>query len=99
MHEVDGWSSPSGGLSATSAQFSLDGGIYAVDHVSGNWGGKTATLQILGPDNATYVNAATGWTASGSVSDLYLPRGFYQVLLSGTPTDPIVVRIVRVPGE
>jgi hypothetical protein len=42
-------------IAATPASFAMRGGLYSVTSRSASWGGGSATLQRLAPDNATYV--------------------------------------------
>jgi hypothetical protein len=51
-------------IAATPASFSLRGGLYGITS-KGTWGGGSATLQRLAPDNATYVTVLTAITADG----------------------------------
>jgi hypothetical protein len=67
-------------ISATPAAFYLSGGQYAVI-ASATFGGGSLTLQVLAPDNVTYVTAATAISAAG-VSVVFLPKGQYQLLVT-----------------
>ena len=61
--------------SATGGAFTLLGGKYMLKCVA--TGAGTVTLQTLGPDNATWLTAASAFTASGTeVADL--PPGQYR---------------------
>lgn len=101
MREADGWTGKF--TTQTTILFQLDGGIYVGDWVSGAWNSASLVINRLGPDNATYQPVFTAVTANGSTAytvPLYLPRGFYEAVVSvGTPTDPVYVRLTRVQAE
>lgn len=67
-------------ISATTAAFSLRGGLYAVT-AKGTWGGGSATLQRLASDGSTYVTALTAFAADG-FQTLTLPPGTYKVAIA-----------------
>lgn len=84
-------------VTSTSSQFQLGGGKYLFSAV-GTWNGGTATLQRIGPDGLTLINAATGLTTNGSnVNDL--PPGMYQVTITGSTTAAISWEVVRINEE
>lgn len=63
-------------ISATTAAFSLKGGMYAVT-VTGTWGGGSVTLQRLAANGSTYVTALTAFAADGLQTQI-LPPGTYK---------------------
>jgi hypothetical protein len=62
--------------SASSPTFVLLGGRYDVRAIAASWG--TVTLQSIGPDSSTLLNAATAFAANGMVSPITLGPGAYQ---------------------
>lgn len=65
--------------------------------VCGSWNGGTATLNILGPDNVTWLSAINPLTANGG-GIVDLPPGVYQWALAGVVN--AFISITRVPvGE
>lgn len=84
-------------ITPTSSRFQLCGGKYWFAAV-GSFNSGTATLQRVGPDANTMVNAATALTAAGgNTSDL--PPGTYQVTISGSTTAAIWWEVVRIVEE
>jgi hypothetical protein len=68
-------------ISATTASFTLNGGEYGITAACASWGGGTVQLEVLGPDQATWIAAATALSANGfQVIDL--PPGSYQLALT-----------------
>jgi hypothetical protein len=68
-------------ISATTASFPLFGGEYGITASCASWGGGTVQLEVLGPDQATWIAAATALSANGfQVIDL--PPGSYQLALT-----------------
>jgi hypothetical protein len=65
-------------ISATTAAFKLKGGYYLVGAVA-TFGGGSVELQILGPDQTTWLSASTPLklTSAGTISG-YLPPGQYR---------------------
>lgn len=91
---------------ATSAAANWPGG-RGVMNIVGTFGGATATLQHLGPDNATWldvktmdpssgVQTAVSLTANGSIGFLLPPTQIRAVLTGGAPS-AIYAAAVRVP--
>jgi hypothetical protein len=68
------------GASATQGPFVLLGGNYGITCAAAFSTGNVS-LQILGPDAATYINALPAFTANGAAS-VDLPPGKYQVLVT-----------------
>lgn len=64
-------------ISATTAAFALSGGLFQLTVVA-TFGGGSVTLQMLGPDQVTWLNALTAVSANGGVQG-YLPPGQYRV--------------------
>jgi hypothetical protein len=67
-------------ISATTAPFQLQGGLYGIDYI-GTWGGGSVTLEKLAGDGSTYIVALTAFTANG-VSMGYLPSGTYKFVVA-----------------
>lgn len=73
--------------------FPLLGGLYQIAAV-GTWGGGSATLEQKGPDDATWLVAATS-LAANSGNTLYLPMGIYRwTIVTATV---IHVSVARIP--
>jgi hypothetical protein len=66
-------------ISATTAAFPLRGGQYNIDTLGSTFG--SVTLQRLGPDGSTFLNAASAIVANGAVV-LDLPAGSYRLALA-----------------
>lgn len=64
------------------------GGLYSFNAV-GTFGGATVKLQILGPDDATYVDIPTASHTTPSVIGVYLPAGgtVKAVVTGGAPAN------------
>lgn len=82
-------------ISATTAAFALEGGMYQVDFKA-TWGGGSATLQQLGPDDTTWLSVSNAQTVDGGQT-LYLPPGQFRVSI--TTATALYSRITRVPLE
>ena len=64
-----------------------NGGTGEFSAVASNWNSATATLEVLGPDGATYVAAGSNTTCTANcVGVFYLPPGSVKVVISGSPT-------------
>jgi hypothetical protein len=65
-------------IAATTAAFPLDGGYYMVAVVA-TFGGGNVELQVLGPDQSTWLSAPTALklSAAGTIAG-YLPPGQYR---------------------
>lgn len=85
------------GITSSSSQFTLVGGKYWFSAV-GTFNSGTATVQRVGPDGNTLVNANTGLTAAGS-NTADLPPGTYQVTISGSTTAVLWWELVRIHEE
>jgi hypothetical protein len=85
-------------ISATPATWRLDyGGMFACEF-SATWGGGSVQLNILGPDNATYLPVTSAaWTANGTAV-VFIPPGSTLQLVVTTAT-AVYFRMTRVPGE
>jgi hypothetical protein len=68
-------------IAATTAAFSLLGGIYGLT-VSATFGGGNVQLQALAADGVTFVNVGSSVTAAGLTSPLYLPPGQYRLAIT-----------------
>jgi hypothetical protein len=69
-------------ISATTAAFTLKGGCYFMAAVA-TFGGGNVELQILGPDQSTYLSAPTALklSAAGTIAG-YLPPGQYRFAIT-----------------
>ena len=69
-------------ISATTAPFTLDGGLYMVAVVA-TFGGGNVELQGLGPDGSTYLSLPTALklSANGMISG-YCPPGQYKFVVT-----------------
>lgn len=67
-------------ITADTAAFTLQGGLYGVDAIA-TWGGGSVTLQKLSGDASTYVTAMTAFSASGYAT-AYLAPGTYRVAVA-----------------
>lgn len=67
-------------IAATTAAFTLRGGLYGVT-ASATWGGGSVTLQRLAADGSTYITCLTAFTASGYAT-VSLPPGAYKVAVA-----------------
>ena len=79
---------PSGGdakvfknISTTTAAFVLYGGQYGVSVLGTGFG--TVTLQMLGPDQTTWLTALTAFAANGT-STVELPPGQFRFAVATT---------------
>jgi hypothetical protein len=68
-----------GPLQATSANFNLLGGRYAIMVKASTYG--SLTLQILGPDGATWLNALRALTADEAAL-IDAPKGTFRLLVA-----------------
>jgi hypothetical protein len=82
-------------ISATTGQFPLAGGRYAL-MASATWGGGSVTLDILGPDGTAWLVAATALIANGTAL-VDLPTGTYRFAVATATA--VYASITRVPGE
>jgi uncharacterized membrane protein YeiH len=69
-------------IAATTAPFALDGGYYMVAAIA-TFGGGTVKFQLLGPDQATWIDfpTAVSFTANGS-STVYASPGQYRFTIA-----------------
>ncbi|MCK1706119.1 hypothetical protein IVA86_33140 [Bradyrhizobium sp. 146] len=67
-------------ISATTAAFSLKGGVYGIT-ATGTWGGGSLTLQRLAFNGSTYVTALTAIAADGYTT-VTLPPGTYKLAVA-----------------
>lgn len=82
-------------IAATTAAFTLAGGLYGVD-ASATFGGGSITLQKLAGDGSTYVTALTAFSAAGYAT-VNLPPGTYKIAIA--TASAVYVTITRIPGE
>lgn len=83
---------------ATGPQVDCPGGIMVVTAHATAWGGATATLNMLGPDGATFLSVSPSqstFTADG-VGTVYLPPCVIQVAVTGGPPTSLWFNIARV---
>ena len=72
----------SSNIAATTSAFALKGGLYTLAALA-TWGGGSVALQMLGPDNSTYMTvndvygAPVSFTANGQTTAA-LPPGQYK---------------------
>jgi hypothetical protein len=69
-------------ISANTAAFTLKGGYYMVAAVA-TFSGGSVELQLLGPDQSTWLSAPTALklTAAGTIAG-YLPPGQYRFAIA-----------------
>jgi hypothetical protein len=67
-------------ISATTAAFTLAGGLYGIT-VTATFGGGNVVLQRLAADAVTYIPVHTALTTSGYIS-LSLPGGSYRLAIT-----------------
>ena len=82
-------------IAATTAPFALRGGKYAFAVIA-TFGGGSVTLQVLGPDNSTWLTAMTAVTVAGT-ANADLPVGQYRVLVATATA--VFASLQRIPGE
>jgi hypothetical protein len=82
-------------ISATTSAFSLPGGYWMVSVVA-TFGGGNVELQMLGPDNSTWVSAPTALklSANGSIAG-YLPAGSFRFAV--TTATAVYASVAGVP--
>jgi hypothetical protein len=66
-------------IATTSAAFDLKGGLYVIKVKASTYG--TVTLQVLGPDGTTWLNALTAISADGTAAG-YLAPDNYRILIA-----------------
>lgn len=71
---------PFSNISATTAAFTLRGGLYGVT-VHATWGGGSVTLQRLATNAATYVTVLTAFSADGYAT-VSVPQGIYKITVA-----------------
>lgn len=83
--------------SATGAG-TLWGGGKAQFSAAGTFGGATVALEVLGPDNATWIAAATSTslTAAG-LAVVDLPQGQVRASVTGGTPSGLYARLARIP--
>jgi hypothetical protein len=80
-------------ISATSAPFSLVGGLYSIAVTGSDFG--TVSLERLGPNGNSWLKAIVDFTANG-ISTAYLAPGSYRVAIaSATGVYADITRIVQ----
>jgi hypothetical protein len=94
MRARDGFSFSNVGTGSTAQKYLL-GGLYAFTYAGTGTG--TATLQVLGPDGATWITAVTAFAATTGFVTVYLPAGYYRVTIATFTAN--YFSVVRVPFE
>lgn len=73
-------------------------GMFAV--VAANFNGATVTLNVLGPDGATMIAAATATTLTAAgVGQVELPPCYVQGAITGGPPTGVYATFARIPTE
>jgi hypothetical protein len=87
----------SSNIAATTAAFTLQGGLYAAAVVA-TFGGGSVKLQVLGPDGSTYLSVSSGtdFTAAGYAT-VNLPFGTYRWTIA--TASAVYAEVNRIPGE
>lgn len=67
------------GISADTAAFNLNAGIYGIDAYASNWNSGSIQLEKLSADKTHYVNVGSAITASGYTAPVYLEAGTYKI--------------------
>lgn len=80
-------------IAATTAAFSLLGGKYAISAAA--TGSGTMGLQIMGPDNATFIAAHTAFAAVTGFIVVDLPPGQYKFVIATFTA--VYAAICRIP--
>lgn len=82
-------------IDATPSDFTIMGGVYALDVIGTGFG--TVTLARQGPDGSTYLTAATALSANGTSGAISLPLGIYRLVIATTTA--VYATLTRIPGE
>ena len=82
-------------VSATTAAFTLRGGLYMII-VTATFSAGNVVLQTLTADNVTFVNVHTAITAAG-VASVTLPNGQYRWAI--TTATAVYASVVGIPGD
>lgn len=72
------------------------GGRSALTVVAGNFTGLTCQLQLLGPDNSTWINIGSAITANG-VTSFDAPSGVYRLNMSGGTSAGLYATLTTLP--
>lgn len=83
-------------IAATTAAFTLTGGVYVFSAVA-TWGGGNAVIQEQLQDGTSYAPTHTALMVDGITPPLYLPPGSYRLAI--TTATALVGNITRVPFE
>lgn len=81
------------GIAATTAGFSIKGGIYGLTQIA--TGAGSIMLQNLAADGSTWVNAMTAITTTTNTLLIQLPPGQYRFLIATFTA--IYLSLTRVP--
>jgi hypothetical protein len=82
-------------ISATTAAFTLKGGVYSLTTKATSYG-TTVQLQVLALDGVTWLNESVNITADGVTTYTNLPPGQYRINISGATG--LYADLVRVPA-
>lgn len=83
---------------ASSAKTAWPGGM-GVFTVVGTFGGATVSLQFVGPDGTTLIDAGLGTTLTANGAGVfYLPPCPIQATVTGGPPSGIYAHVARVPA-
>ena len=93
MRQIDGYTASN--ISATTAAFTLSGGLYGVTY-SATWSSGSVTLERLSADGTTYIAVMTAFAANGYAT-VYLPPGTYELVVATSTA--VYVNICRIPSE
>ena len=96
------------GVGASTPLLTSSGASPAVDFAGGNaavivagtFGGGTAQLQILAPDNTTWVplGSPTSFTANG-IAGFTAPAGKLRINLTGATTPSLAAWVIGIPAN
>ena len=84
-------------ISATTAAFALNGGLYGVDCTATFGGGSVKLQKVLGDGSSlASVSSSTDFSAAGFAT-VNLPSGNYKFVVA--TASAIYAEIARIPGE
>jgi len=85
---------------ATGSRFWWPGGKGFFAVTAANFNGATVTLNLLGPDNATMLAAATATTLTAAgVGQVELPPCYVQAAITSGPPTGVYATFTRIPTE
>jgi len=84
----------------TGTRFWWPGGKGLFSVVAANFNGATVTLNLLGPDGATMLAAATATTLTAAgVGQVELPPCYVQAAITSGPPTGVYATLTRIPTE